>query len=335
MRSEKQRQASRTNGAKSKGPKSPDGKNVSKFNGLKHGLRSNQVVLPDENVAEFQAELKGWADDWQPKSHTRAVLVERAAVASWRLRRCVRAESDLLMELAARADDKGKGGHRELEERVERAMERLAHKPAQALAELRSFPEGVERLIGRWDDLDEAFEDGYWGWNDEFFHDNLLALLGQQADAESAEVGPLAEASRRLIESNNCQTIAGTMSVDESEADAALIRAAIAPQREALWALHRTLSAAPAEPDGDGGLKFVNVSPEIMLLHRYEMAHERSLRAAVKDLVALERSGADLVGRGEDSIEVAAANKVKATTPPAPSGAGAVVPGAPSEPEKS
>ena len=49
---------------------------------------------------QFQAELKGWRDDWRPGSHTAAVLVERAAVASWRLRRCVRAEADLLMDLA-------------------------------------------------------------------------------------------------------------------------------------------------------------------------------------------------------------------------------------------
>ncbi|HEY2159619.1 MAG TPA: hypothetical protein VGH33_28605, partial [Isosphaeraceae bacterium] len=136
MRSEAQREASRVNGAKSRGPKTQPGKNKTRFNGLKHGLRSNQVVLADEDPAEFQAELKGWADDWRPKTHTRAILVERAAVASWRLRRCVRAESDLLMELAARANDKGEGGRSELEERIERAMGRLANKPAQALAEL-------------------------------------------------------------------------------------------------------------------------------------------------------------------------------------------------------
>jgi hypothetical protein len=210
-------------------------------------------------------------------------------------------------------------------------MERLARKPAQALAELRSFPEGVERLIERWDDLDEAFEDGYWGWDDDLFHDDLLALLGQQTDAEPAEVGPLAEASRRLVESNNCQTIAGRMSDDESEADAALIRAAIAPQREALWALHRTLSAAPAEPDGDGGLKFVGVSPEIMLLHRYEMAHERSLRAAIKDLMALEKSGADLPGPAKEP-EVAKRPAVAAAVPAAPTEAN--LPGRPITPRK-
>ncbi|HEY2158138.1 MAG TPA: hypothetical protein VGH33_21090, partial [Isosphaeraceae bacterium] len=93
MRSEKQRQASRTNGSKSKGPITPEGKNTSKFNGLKHGLRAEHVILPGEDPAAFEAERQAWIDDWKPPSHTRAVLVERAAVASWRLRRSVKAEA--------------------------------------------------------------------------------------------------------------------------------------------------------------------------------------------------------------------------------------------------
>ena len=100
MRSEKQRQASLANGAKSRGPTSAAGKAVSKFNGLKHGLRAEQVVLPGEDPAEFEAERQGWIDDWRPRSHTRAVLVERAAVASCRLRRAVRVEASRLRELA-------------------------------------------------------------------------------------------------------------------------------------------------------------------------------------------------------------------------------------------
>ena len=65
-------QASRTNGARSRGPKTPTGKNVSKINGLVHGLRAEQVVLPGEDPAEFEAERKGWFDDWKPQSRTPA-----------------------------------------------------------------------------------------------------------------------------------------------------------------------------------------------------------------------------------------------------------------------
>src|SRR6201999_2401813 len=41
----------------------------------------------------------------------------------------------------------------------------------------------------------------------------------------------------------------------------------------------------------------VDESPEGRLLHRYEMSHDRALRATIKELAALAKSGADLEGR--------------------------------------
>ena len=108
MRS-KHREASRINGAKGKGPTTTEGKNKSKLNRLKHGLRASQVVLPGESEAEFKAELKGWADDWRPTGDTSAVLVERTAIASWRLRRSVRAEARLSAARARRAGRRRRG----------------------------------------------------------------------------------------------------------------------------------------------------------------------------------------------------------------------------------
>jgi hypothetical protein len=49
-------EASRRNGAKSRGPKTLEGKARSAQNALKHGLRAQKyVVPPDENAAEFAA----------------------------------------------------------------------------------------------------------------------------------------------------------------------------------------------------------------------------------------------------------------------------------------
>ncbi|HEY2157578.1 MAG TPA: hypothetical protein VGH33_18260 [Isosphaeraceae bacterium] len=322
--------ANRKNAQNSTGPRSKPGKDKTRFNGLKHGLRSNQVVLPDENVAEFQAELKGWADDWQPKSHTRAVLVERAAVASWRLRRCVRAESDLLMELAARADDKGKGDggvDHEVRDRVNRADERLFHDPAGAVEELRSMPAGVDMLIWRWGKLEEALDDGPEAWEDRQ-HSLLLDLLGLDDDADPAGFGQLAADSHRLVQDSQLRgdddEDPGLMPYAEVAKMESRIRKGIARERDALRE-HRRGLVAPAGPAAV--LKFVNVSPEIMLLHRYEMAHERSLRAAIKDLVALEKSGADLGGR----MEVIEKKRVASSEPAEAGGGSAPVEAAPTE----
>ncbi len=144
MRSEKQRQASRTNGAKSKGPKSPEGKAVSKFNGLKHGLRAEHVVLPGEDPLAFEAERQGWIQDWKPISHTRAILVERAAVASWRLRRAVKAEAAFLAE---RADNAGYAFELERFNRAERALTAPTSTPSPPSCSSGSTPTGSERLI--------------------------------------------------------------------------------------------------------------------------------------------------------------------------------------------
>jgi hypothetical protein len=48
--------ASRKNGARSRGPKTPEGKARSARNALKHGLRAEKyIVLPEEDAAAFKA----------------------------------------------------------------------------------------------------------------------------------------------------------------------------------------------------------------------------------------------------------------------------------------
>jgi hypothetical protein len=343
MRSEKQRQASRENGAKSKGPVTAEGKGKSSMNRLRHGLRSNQVVLPGENAEEFNAELKGWRDDWRPRGHTAAVLVERAAVASWRLRRCVRAESDLLMTMAIRAARKKRRGVASTddpESRAERAEGRLYRKPAEAVAELRSFLEGVDRLVARWGELDDVLAEDAQEWHEGDYHDTLMNLLGLDSEVDAAEAGPMAEDSRRLIASNNAQLLVDRLPSDEADAIGARLRAGIAREVEALEALAREL----AEPDDDGEpvrddgapdeeIKFLGVTRQTMLLHRYEMAIERSMRGAMKDLMALEKARPGLGRPAECKTELAAVKQVRTTISAVSAGP---VPGpspAPNEPE--
>ena len=48
-------EASRRNGAKSKGPRTPEGKARSSRNALRHGLRAQKhMLLAGESVAEYQ-----------------------------------------------------------------------------------------------------------------------------------------------------------------------------------------------------------------------------------------------------------------------------------------
>src|SRR5262245_15935994 len=86
-------EASRKNGAKSRGPETADGKVRSAQNALKHGMRAEKyVVLPDEDAAEFAELEAALLEELAPVGALQTVLVRRVAVAAWRLIRADRIE---------------------------------------------------------------------------------------------------------------------------------------------------------------------------------------------------------------------------------------------------
>ena len=292
MRSELQRQTSRANGARSKGPKSQLTKDLVKFNGLKHGLRAEQVVLPGEDPAEFEAERQAWIDDWKPRSHTRAVLVERAAVASWRLRRAVRSES---ATRSRAADDAAFAFDAELRERVERLVDRFEDDPKAALSLLESTAAGIDRLLGAWGELDAALESGPAAWCQERYHARLMLLLGHPRVGGLYEAGPLPQASARLLRSH--APGAKPLPAGEAEESIAGLRRLAAGAMDRLRELRQHAPDPSADRRRAMEAASADTSKEAQLRHRYEMAHEQSLRSAIRGLLALEKSGADLAGR--------------------------------------
>jgi hypothetical protein len=92
-------EASRRNGAKSRGPKTPEGRARSRLNAIKHGMRAAMhVVLPDENAVEFRALQEALLDELAPEGALQLVLARRVAVAAWRLARADRMEIELFEE---------------------------------------------------------------------------------------------------------------------------------------------------------------------------------------------------------------------------------------------
>lgn len=91
--SAKQIRANRQNAAKSTGPKSPIGKRRSSTNALKHGILSKDLVLATEENADFQQLLKGLVDAHQPDGATEIILVEKMAIALWKMKRLIRVET--------------------------------------------------------------------------------------------------------------------------------------------------------------------------------------------------------------------------------------------------
>jgi hypothetical protein len=92
-------EASRRNGAKSRGPKTPEGKGRSAQNAMKHGLRAQKhIVLPGEDAAEFAALEAALIEELAPDGALQSALAQRVVAATWRLARAERLEVELFAE---------------------------------------------------------------------------------------------------------------------------------------------------------------------------------------------------------------------------------------------
>ncbi len=93
MSTEKQIEANRRNANKSTGPKSDEGKARAKRNALRHGLTSEQAVLPHENAKDYDQLRAGLIQSHAPENAAETALVEELANAYWRLMRLHRVET--------------------------------------------------------------------------------------------------------------------------------------------------------------------------------------------------------------------------------------------------
>jgi hypothetical protein len=87
----------RRNSQYSTGPITPEGKQRSALNALRHGLTSHVVVMSDEDHDAYDAHLRGFTSEHQPKGATETQLVQALADAAWRLNRVSALEHNLLM----------------------------------------------------------------------------------------------------------------------------------------------------------------------------------------------------------------------------------------------
>ena len=105
MASEAQIAASRRNALKSTGPRTERGKERSRLNALRHGLRAKHLVARGEDFADFgrfSAELRA---TFKPADPFEEQLVEDIAMTSWRLRRLWKTEAEVLRRAERSADN--------------------------------------------------------------------------------------------------------------------------------------------------------------------------------------------------------------------------------------
>ena len=94
--SEQRRATNRANALLSTGPKTVDGRAISRTNATKHGFLSARLLLADENRDEFEGLRLALTEDLQPVGLIELAIVERIAIGLWRQRRLVTAETAYL-----------------------------------------------------------------------------------------------------------------------------------------------------------------------------------------------------------------------------------------------
>jgi hypothetical protein len=92
--SRKQRAANRINGQKG-GPRTEEGRNISKMNAVSHALTANLIVLCTEDKARFQAMLDAYVQLLKPVGIEENDLLEEIVVGKWRQKRLWGVESSI------------------------------------------------------------------------------------------------------------------------------------------------------------------------------------------------------------------------------------------------
>ncbi len=138
----KQIAANRRNGRKSTGPKTPEGRAISKMNALKHGLLAETVVVRGHKLKESRTAFRKLCQEFYtslvPVGPLEEMLVGQIVTVTWRLRRARTAETG---EIALSVD--GGCWHREKQN------------PLTLLLAMPPLP-GTERLVRK-------LEQSVWG----------------------------------------------------------------------------------------------------------------------------------------------------------------------------
>src|ERR1700720_2803305 len=90
-------ETSRANGAKSRGPTTPEGKEKSSRNSLKHGLTAGaaNILLDCEDPDEFEQAFNKLLGIHEPATPAENDIVEEMVAARWRIRRMWTIETNL------------------------------------------------------------------------------------------------------------------------------------------------------------------------------------------------------------------------------------------------
>lgn len=132
---------------KSHGPRTRQGKDISKRNSLNHGIFSKALLLTNESRAEFNSFLKRLRDHFKPEGAFEEFLVLKVAITIWRIRRLINEDRRQTQEYTAPALEGIFGGQRlsvdlllRYESNLERTLDRTLNQLERAQRMRRGQP---------------------------------------------------------------------------------------------------------------------------------------------------------------------------------------------------
>jgi hypothetical protein len=277
----------------STGPKTEEGKERSRRNSLKHGLTGAGVVLPEEDVIEVSRRFDVLEEELAPANMMALILVQRIAMLSIRLERCVKQEASQIGEAMRAAP--GHFDDRRMAE-VEKMIDWIASEPATNARRLRLTPEGVDRLIKAWLDLgedlnlDSLSRWGYGQWQ------RLENLNGRRTeDFPVSRDGALCKMIWGDAEYLAPGEVDGLDDAARREWARYRLRERIASKVAELRALRETFDfEAIAVDRAESGIRAMfDPSPEATLARKYEASAERGMYRALKELREVQNEAAE------------------------------------------
>ena len=158
---------------RSGGPRTPEGKDASRRNSLKRGLRS-KIVFPDDLAELVEQRVGDCFAEFTPQSPYEKMLVRDMAIASVRFERCASLSVADLIRVADRAELCWEFDRRVS---VEDFAARLRNDPSRIALGLRRSRQGTDWLIDHWETLAAiARETGRWDDDQRRFAFNLLGV---------------------------------------------------------------------------------------------------------------------------------------------------------------
>ena len=169
--------ANQTNALKSTGPRTDAGKAVSRFNATKHGFRSTDTSA-DENQEEVAAARERWVKSFLPDGEVASALVDLSFRHKRQLERVFAADE---AAIAVRVEEARETMLGERTQFIDEAVSLFETDPFEAYPKLRVTHDGVEFMLNRLEQLDDAVQYGPWG---RVRNIELLAMEGASSDQD-------------------------------------------------------------------------------------------------------------------------------------------------------